>query len=117
MVTANRSKPPSGELKAVLSSGELKAVLWAIVAVECNEEVWSFSEEDDFAQILDRMQGAIGGMTNEAWREGREQPMAEWLPNPSSVPRCHLQLAILQIKGCKMPSICQASAKHLLSIC
>jgi len=33
--------------------------------------------------------------------------MAVWLPNPRSVPRCHLQLATLQVEGCKMPSICE----------
>ena len=33
--------------------------------------------------------------------------MAEWLPNPRSVPRCHLRLAMLQVEGCKMPSICE----------
>ena len=25
----------------------------------------------------------------------------------TSVPRCHLQLATLQVEGCKMPSICE----------
>jgi len=34
---------------------------------------------------------------------------AVWLPNLRSVPRCHLQLATVQVEGCKMPSngICE----------
>ena len=38
----------------------------------------------------------------------REQP--RWrrgCRTHGSVPRCHLQLAILQVEGCKMPGICE----------